>query len=47
MQLGLTYKQIEEAMVNPSSEYYNKYLEIREPNLHKMKPIPICKFKVS
>ena len=25
MQLGLTYKQIEEAMVNPSSKYYNKY----------------------
>ena len=41
-QLGLTYEQIEEAMNNSNSEYYDKYLKIREPNLHKMKPIPVC-----
>ena len=41
-QLGLTYKQIEQAMNNPNSEYFKKYLYIREPNLHKMKPIPVC-----
>tara|TARA_Y100001970_G_C14139967_1_gene806513 strand:- start:223 stop:963 length:741 start_codon:yes stop_codon:yes gene_type:complete len=43
-QLGLSYKQIEEAMINKNSEHYKKYLEIREPNLHKMKPIPVCVF---
>ena len=41
-QLGLTYEQIEEAMNNSSSKYYDKYLSIRGPNLHKMKPIPVC-----
>ena len=41
-QLGLSYKQIEEAMANPNSEYFKKYSEIRSPNLHKMKPIPVC-----
>ena len=41
-QLGLTYEQIEEAMNNSNSKYHDKYLEIREPNLHKMKPIPVC-----
>ena len=41
-QLGLTYKQIEEAMNDPSSIYFEKYTKIREPNLHKMKPIPVC-----
>jgi len=46
-QLGLSYKQIEDAMINPLSENYNKYLEIRKKNLHKMKPIPVCKFKES
>ena len=44
-QLGLTYKQIEKAMNDPSSKYYKKYLKIREQNLHKMKPIPVCKFR--
>ena len=43
-QLGLSYKQIEEAMVNKNSEHYKKYYKIREPNLHKMKPIPVCVF---
>ena len=41
-QLGLTYEQIEEAMNNPNSSYFEKYMKIREPNLHKMKPIPVC-----
>jgi len=41
-QLGLSYKQIEEAMTDKNSKYYKKYLKIREPNLHKMNPIPVC-----
>ena len=43
-QLGLTYQQIEEAMNNSNSKYYDKYKKVREPNLHKMKPIPVCLF---
>ena len=43
-QLGLTYEQIEEAMENSNSKYFKQYTDIREPNLHKMKPIPVCKF---
>ena len=43
-QLGLSYKQLEEAMENKNSKYYKKYEEIRGPNLHKMKPIPVCEF---
>ena len=41
-QLGLSYEEIEEAMLNPESEHYQKYFEIREDNLHKMNPIPVC-----
>ena len=41
-QLGLTYEQIEEAMNDPNSSNFEKYMKIREPNLHKMKPIPVC-----
>ena len=44
-QLGLTYAQIEEAMENKNSKYFEKYNSIRKPNLHKMMPIPICKIK--
>tara|TARA_Y100000590_G_scaffold469426_1_gene656919 strand:+ start:983 stop:1726 length:744 start_codon:yes stop_codon:yes gene_type:complete len=44
-QMGLTYKQIEEAMRDSKSKYYKKYLSLREKNIHKMKPIPVCKFK--
>ena len=44
-QLGMTYEELEKAMQNPNSSKYKKYLEIREKNLHKMKPIPICKMK--
>ncbi len=43
-QLGLSYKELEEAMENKNSKHYKKYQEIRGPNLHKMKPIPVCEF---
>ena len=43
-QLGMSYKELEEAMDNPDSKNYQKYLKIRENNLHKMKEIPVCKF---
>ena len=43
-QLGMTYEQLEEAMMNPKSKNYNRYLEIRKKNLHKMQEIPVCKF---
>ena len=41
-QLGMSYSQLENAMMNKKSEVYEKYLEIRKKNLHKMKPIPVC-----
>ena len=44
-QIGLSYENIEEAMQNNKSSYYEKYQKIRNPNLHKMKPIPVCKIK--
>ena len=43
-QLGMSYEELEEAMVNPNSKNYKKYLKIRETNLLKMKEIPDCKF---
>ena len=42
-QLGLTYQEVEEAMLNPSSINRSKYEEIRKLNLHKMESIPVCK----
>ena len=42
-QLGLSYKEIEEAMDNENSKNRDKYIQIRKTNLHKMEPIPICK----
>ena len=42
-QLGLSYKELEEAMNNENSPNRQKYLKIREANLHKMDPIPVCK----
>jgi len=42
-QLGLTYQELEEAMINPNSPNRSKYLEKRKLNLHKMEPIPVCK----
>ena len=44
-QLGMTYQELEKAMKDPNSDGYKKYLEIRKRNLHKMKPVPICKMK--
>ena len=41
-QIGLSYKQIEDAMKNKKSPYYEKFNKIRTSNFHKMKPIPIC-----
>ena len=43
-QLGMSYKELEKAMVDNNDPNYKKYLDIREKNLHKMKPIPVCKF---
>jgi len=42
-QLGLSYKDLEEAMNNPNSLNREKYEKIRKLNLHKMEPIPVCK----
>ena len=42
-QLGLKYQEVEEAMINPNSQNYEKYIKIRKLNLHKMEPIPVCK----
>ena len=44
-QLGMSYLDLEEAMQNENSKNRKRYLEIRERNLHKMKPIPVCKIK--
>ena len=43
-QLGMSYEDLEKAMENKNDPNYQKYLEIREKNLHKMNPIPVCKF---
>jgi len=43
-QLGMSYKEIEHLMSRPDEPGYEKYLAIRKKNLHKMKPIPVCKF---
>ena len=42
-QLGLSYKELEEAMNNPNSSNREKYEKIRKLNLHKMESIPVCK----
>ena len=42
-QLGLTYQEVEEAMLNSNSKNRSKYEEIRKLNLHKMQSIPVCK----
>ena len=42
-QLGLSYKDLEEAMINPNSLNRPKYESIRKLNLHKMDAIPVCK----
>jgi NAD+ synthase len=43
-QLGMSYEELEKAMNDKNDPNYQKYLEIREKNLHKMKPIPVCTF---
>ena len=43
-QVGLKYEEIEEAMMNEKSRNRDKYLDIRKKSIHKMVPIPICKF---
>jgi NAD+ synthase len=42
-QLGLKYKELEEAMKNINSINREKYEKIRKTNLHKIQPIPVCK----
>ncbi len=42
-QLGITYVELEEAMNNENSINRDKYIKIRNANLHKMDPIPVCK----
>ena len=42
-QLGMTYQELEEAMKDSKNKNHKKYLEIRNKNLHKMNPIPVCK----
>ena len=46
-QLGMTYSELEKAMENKNDPNYQKYLKIRKKNLHKMDPIPVCKFNES
>ena len=41
-QVGLSYEEIEEAMLNEQSPNRNRYMEIRSKNVHKMEPIPVC-----
>ena len=42
-QLGLSYDELEKAMNDISSDNRLKYENIRNANLHKMEPIPVCK----
>ena len=42
-QLGLSYRELEEAMINENSINRDKYLKIKKINLHKIEPIPVCK----
>ena len=42
-QLGFKYSELEDAMSNPNSPHREQYEKIRNQNLHKMEPIPVCK----
>ena len=42
-QLGFKYSELEDAMDNPNSPHRDQYEKIRNQNLHKMEPIPVCK----
>ena len=44
-QLGMSYQELEKSMLDQNSPGYKRYLEIRNRNLHKMRPIPVCKMK--
>jgi NAD+ synthase len=44
-QLGMSYQDLEKAMIDSNNPGRKKYLEIRKKNLHKMNPIPVCKMK--
>jgi len=44
-QLGMSYLDLEKAMMDSNSPNYKKYMEIRNRNLHKMEPIPVFKMK--
>ena len=45
-QLGMTYEELEEAMTwGTGSKHYERYVELRTQNLHKMIPIPVCYLK--
>ena len=43
-QLDMSYEDLERAMENKNDPNHQKYLKIREKNLHKMNPVPVCKF---
>jgi len=43
-QLGMSYSELEKVMEDKNDPNHKKYLEIRKKNIHKMKPIPVCKF---
>jgi len=43
-QLGMSYQDLEKAMIDSNDQNYKKYLKVRKKNLHKMNPIPVCKF---
>jgi NAD+ synthase len=40
----MSYSQLEKAMKDVNDPNHKKYLEIRKKNLHKINPIPVCKF---
>tara|TARA_B100000963_G_scaffold247225_1_gene216434 strand:- start:195 stop:932 length:738 start_codon:yes stop_codon:yes gene_type:complete len=42
-QLGFKYSDLEDAMNNLNSPHRAQYEKIRNQNLHKMEPIPVCK----
>ena len=42
-QLGFNYSELEDAMSNTNSPHRDQYEKIRNQNLHKMEPIPVCK----
>jgi len=43
-QLGLTYDQLEEAMKwGTGSKHYDRYIELRTANVHKMQATPVFK----